>query len=1306
MPDDKERNWLDRIGDEITELLEDLTPGKGDSEGLLEKIYDPIFDWVKGYFEPSEAGILGRIERIKEDPNRLLTEGGGWLLDAPITEDVGWLTGQFKEYVAEPSGAWLARPILHPEQSLLGLFTDPRTPWETAQMAIPPMPRGAEVEEYRERVPWLAREAMELPAWAAMDLPIRGVQAAAKLKPPARLPVRPTTPTKAVTAAPTQVAPRPMGLPTTPTKAVTTPPVRVRAGLEGAVTEGATTPPGVTARTAGMPPVKPPRVPPRIPPEVPPVAEGEALFRDLGSIDEVIATTTNPNFQRKIANLPIARRFFGHFAPSMTAKTPAELYKAARAQLTFQTAIQEEPRIMGRLRVIGVSEELFGKVGTEGTIASGTFKGKTVDHIIENLPRYKNQLTPEQAEWIRARNLIEDEKLAFLKRNNIEIRELSFEEGGHYAGRRHYAKFTEDGELLELGYMGGRRPTAKIPEERPRFFKDELDAINAGFRPLASEEALSLNVIGAYNKVTNKKLEEWFLRQVPFRTTGASEELVLTAKALKWKRVKAKELDITLSRAVRGERVPPNTIDSIGTAFPDEAARLKALIPRIQAGETTAAEVQNLSARAKNLYQRFKQEATKAEYARARSRERALVKGAEEAGVPQAFPGKYLITTRAARDGVARKAYGRSWKELNPAEQVELLQANPNMVIERSAQELRDMTKTMLDLFDPSYSTKLTAINQFNMVQRVMALAGDASPFQIQLILFPYTHPVTTGQAVKGFVKSLMDKDWMWKYQMRPENQAIYKETVNLINPTRGGTDITQAFGKRGWLTTGPFPQPGGGVVGGVKTVIDVPFQLAGRGLRPFGRAYESAQLVAGTELRKGYAPLCTSRTETAAVEDFINAARGMGSGQRLGVSPLLRQWEGAILLAPMYMRGIIALIFMPLKMGIGGKLALRFMIQGLLGLHGSAFAYSLARGESLDDAMAHITPGHSRYMTWDIAGQNVGPGSKFRSILKLIGDLSEDPERLTEIGDNPQDLVNYFLDHPAFRFARANLAGAPSTSLDILTGKDYIGDPTRDGMLSLTERVSENLFPIWMQSVAFEGGNVWQRMIRGTAEFVGWRAYPMPATQERTELRNSLAQETHGVDWYSPEMLQKDRNALYASSTKLQELDKQILADKMKRGDPAEVIDDYLRAYAKEWKYDEREKISADLLSGKIDKGQWNWRWYGISKTASGIYMAQELITDPDDLARYEKWREEHTHPWDKAVNEYYEIEDTEARERYLGTLSDQVRRYVTYMIEEDWKLYLGPNAQKAQQLQGAGGSLPRASGGTSDGGGLPRAR
>ena len=113
------------------------------------------------------------------------------------------------------------------------------------------------------------------------------------------------------------------------------------------------------------------------------------------------------------------------------------------------------------------------------------------------------------------------------------------------------------------------------------------------------------------------------------------------------------------------------------------------------------------------------------------------------------------------------------------------------------------------------------------------------------------------------------------------------------------------------------------------------------------------------------------------------------------------------------------------------------------------------------------------------------------------------------------------------------------------------MGDPTRDGLGSLSKSVlGENLAPIWVQSVAFEGGDFSQRLTRGLAEFGGLRAYPSGAFVQVKDLRDKLAQEQFGVSW---DELGQRQDGLVAQmritreSPELQELESQASEESAK---------------------------------------------------------------------------------------------------------------------------------------------------------------
>ena len=137
---------------------------------------------------------------------------------------------------------------------------------------------------------------------------------------------------------------------------------------------------------------------------------------------------------------------------------------------------------------------------------------------------------------------------------------------------------------------------------------------------------------------------------------------------------------------------------------------------------------------------------------------------------------------------------------------------------------------------------------------------------------------------------------------------------------------------------------------------------------------------------------LAKTPAEMAEVDQFINEFRGLTSSAKLGVSPNWRAAETATLLAPRYNRAIAALLVDAGKgaasfgqSGIRNRLAIQGLIKGVAALSAVALAISWMRGEDWDEIKEHFDPLSPKFFTWNIAGQNIGPGSKVRSVVKLV---------------------------------------------------------------------------------------------------------------------------------------------------------------------------------------------------------------------------------------------------------------------------------------------------------------------------------
>tara|TARA_Y100000310_G_C20546258_1_gene745717 strand:+ start:53 stop:1153 length:1101 start_codon:yes stop_codon:yes gene_type:complete len=183
-------------------------------------------------------------------------------------------------------------------------------------------------------------------------------------------------------------------------------------------------------------------------------------------------------------------------------------------------------------------------------------------------------------------------------------------------------------------------------------------------------------------------------------------------------------------------------------------------------------------------------------------------------------------------------------------------------------------------------------------------------------------------------------------------------------------------------------------------------------------------------------------------------------------------------------------------------------MFRGMGAVAVAGIGFSLAQGETFEQAIRHLNPRDSRFLTWSFFGQNIGPGTKVRSLLRFMG-------RADHIGAEG-------MDNSALAFARGNLGLVPSVGMDAITGRNYIGDPIMDDKLTLPENLarygSEHVIPIWVESMLMEGGAPLERAARGGVEFIGGRAYPFGAL----DILKESSQEIFGKDYDKLESFEK----------------------------------------------------------------------------------------------------------------------------------------------------------------------------------------
>lgn len=971
------------------------------------------------------------------------------------------------------------------------------------------------------------------------------------------------------------------------------------------------------------------------PPVKPPISEvigtpepvtPKNLMPDLQPAQQVADIAFREDMARKIGNLPGIKQINKYLNPSAVADDPARQSLVVQAVLRDE-GMQKYQAAIAHLNELGNQQKVFGSLDDAGRLAQGKLKGLSLNDIRTYPERYPGKFTTAQKEWIKRANDLEKAKLDFLRRNGIEINELTFQEGGQYAGRRVYARATIDGDILDTAYVGagGRRPGAKISVEKMRVFASADEAVKAGYRYLPEDEALALNIQAAYNRVADKIASDWLLTKIPWRTSAAPESLILAAEAAKLKAGQSSNLLKLLNRAVRGERVAVSK--EVANVYPEQATKVKALVPKLQAGEAVGDEVQALTIELKKIVKADKRAMEQAVNARARAREAALRSKLGEATVrAPAFSGKVLTGTEARKTAdILNRAYEA---QINPI---------------------------------------VNAVNKVNAVTRYVVLAGDASVFGIQLIALPFTHPQIAAQAARGFIKAFASPEFQAK-QIAKQAGLIARHP-NLIVSRSGQTEFTEAMARGGILAKRPL----------------TPVRKA---LEPFQRGFEAAIDETGFQMAAVYERTAKTPAKIADLDQFINEFRGITSSARLGVTRQQQALETVALLAPRYNRAIAGLLFDLFRGGIRGKLAREHMIKLTAGMAALAVGISYALGEDEDEMVEHLDPRSSKFFTWNIAGQNIGPGSKIRSVLKVIADSSEDPDKLLE----------FTMENPALRFVRGNLSLSTGSAVDLMTGSNFIGDPTRDGMLSFSEEVlARNMMPIWMQSTIFEGGNIQERTFRGAAEFAGGRAYPETDWQKQTDLRNKYAQADYKLDYTDLNNAQKAD--LRRAHSDLVVMETEIKTKQAERGSTYE---QWYLAESKRQK-DERNNALAlaaqSLLDGSLTKKEYDDNRSYVRPYYSGakdvLWSARQAF-DPKGVKELEAWASENTKPEDQSLDAYWgkynELLDKSELpldwdkinaelDKYLNTLKPEIRQYILDH-KDDWIKDL-PEPAKTIELQ-----------------------
>lgn len=977
----------------------------------------------------------------------------------------------------------------------------------------------------------------------------------------------------------------------------------------------------------------------------------QPLVDDLIDFDTQSGIMFREDNARSLSNLPVIRNIIGKVNPAGVANDPASQMIVLRAAARDEGVNRVNGIMASNIDSIGRREKLFGKESQEGFL-TGVFEG---DNITLNtlrssdtaLQKYDKVLTKEQREWIGMANRLENEKLAMLERNGIEIDKIGFDEGmpiNRYAGRRVIAKFDAENNITDVGYVGRGAPGkigAKAPFSKHRSFDTMEEGIEAGFRYIPEDEALRLNMIGAYNTVANKKAADWLLDKVPWRTTGARLDVMGQKSALN-------EGVTALRATIKNDHVKLMNYAKMLPTTAKEAERIEKLLrvtlakkERIQVNISNAKDLRRATDYLKAQLRVTQKEANRLvnKYNKLGEEYTKKTKGSP----PEQVLGqkgriyKKIEETQAHLSEMQSKLdiYEPVWMEKVARKQTPTYD-EASLGLEHPAfigkiftgPDAKKTVRTIQEGMTPKFSNALNSVNKVNAVGRFFALAGDVSPFTIQLLFMASSNPKVYAKAMKGFAGAFRDPDFHARY-LRNHNHTVRK-SPNLILTKGGGTEFTEAMAQGGILSGQPIVRAGEGLAKTTAMVIPRVYGKVGRAvLTPFQRGFEAAMDVAGIELKEAYEHLGTTAYKNAEIDQFVNEFRGVTSSARLGVSAQQRQIETAVLLAPRYNRAIASLMFDIFKGNIRGDLARQSMAKGIGGLAaltvGITLADEMRKGKSIDEAYDKATerlnPTSREFMNFEVAGQKIGPGSKVRSILAYWGAIANDP---SSAGQRSINLL------------RGNTSPVVSTAWDVWSGKDYIGNSTRDNHLQLTDTViGENLMPIWAHSTFFEEGGV--DPVRAVGEFAGLRTRPLNIWEQNEYEQNKLSQDAYNLDY--GQLNDEQKGQLDRDNPDLAERRKEAEDEWLKVGGSKTEKAYTLAVRGVKERFDQEMSDYATIyVSQDIDMQKYNdLRGEALLRKSSSIQIAMEMksIAGGSEFD-YEAWIGENKTPDDVALHKY----------------------------------------------------------------------
>lgn len=450
------------------------------------------------------------------------------------------------------------------------------------------------------------------------------------------------------------------------------------------------------------------------------------------------------------------------------------------------------------------------------------------------------------------------------------------------------------------------------------------------------------------------------------------------------------------------------------------------------------------------------------------------------------------------------------------------------------------------DIIDKAYDDRLKALTgssdvlafggQVSDSVRGMVLTADASVLSIQYLAAAMDNPLRAASNLYHAVKFTLSPEGFRTF-LATNNSGLADARLhglNIVDHSPTQLSAVTPGARKNLIDRIPFAGPG---------LLKINDAVYGRGIAYLKyQVYQSnVEMLTASKNQQGFGAFFSKVTGRKAgadlsdaeikreVAEYTNNLLGGQNMEALGIGRNQQALEKMVILTPDYLRSTSGMVASLTDLGVKGALARR-----TLGLYFGLAAVATATVTTLfSDQMPNLfDPTSPKWLTMQVDREdggttNLNPFSRFVSLakipLKTIGVLAEEGKL--------DDALNAGYEQSQ-RFLRGRLASMPGIGAEVLSNKDYFGNPIvteggLKGQLQQVEHVASSALPIVAQSLREEG----EVSLTTAVEFLGVSAYSTtPQEKMVTEALTAAALNAGVPEDLVLEAVRKGRNPLTAT--------------------------------------------------------------------------------------------------------------------------------------------------------------------------------